>query len=301
MALRRSKLMAHSPKQNVDTSSGDDQISLAETNNPTVTPLRTTHHNFIDDVSTTFENDQITLTETKNPTATSLRTTHQGFIEDAGTTSGSDQIALAEKRDRATMPSGRRDEALIDPQLPSDIVNSSSDTTNNLSRRRKKLRPSGFGNDSAPKPVPSQRPLLSVIYYDIRRLPRAAYPCWKWPLLTYLVWMLSTWAFVAVYTTIIDQIQPICATPWLGQRLPWCTSAPPPKGVSLATFSETQEQLEGLVNSMTHGVALRMDIVSSEFAVRALNVRVQYSALKRKDDLSLAMDALADGMEKIVE
>ena len=167
-----------------------------------------------------------------------------------------------------------------------------TDTTSGLEPRGRKSKPSSR-KEILSDSTPSEASLLSDIISDLRRLPRAAYPYWKWPLLAYFVWMVFTWAAMSVYTNIVDRFEPLCSTPWLRQKLPWCYVPSSSTSLEVAKLPiSCHRELEEAVMSTGKGLGLAMDILDSEFAIRDLNIRVQHSALKCREDLSVELNKL---------
>ena len=151
------------------------------------------------------------------------------------------------------------------------------------------------------EPDPPQERLLADIKKDIRRFPRTAYHLCKWPLMVYLLWMLSTWAVMTVYSTIVDKAQPVCWTPWLGQRLPWCSPSQSSNTVDVAKVITSEQQLERAMKFSGTGWGLARNLISKQHTVADLKHLVRYSDLKHRGDLVKELDDLYDLNWKIIE
>jgi hypothetical protein len=210
----------------------------------------------------------------------------------AGLSSKDDQITPAEKRDQAATSSNIADGDSGNPHAPSFTLNPYAETASGLKSQARRSKSRSSGQKTHPQQAPTKGSLLSDIVSDLRQFPKAAYPYWKWLLLAYLIWILSTWVMRTIYTTIVNEIQPVCSTPWLGPKLPWCYV---PSSTAIANAIElptSHQQLEEIVTSTGKGLGLAMNMMSNEYAVRHLNVRVKYSELKHKDELGEELDTL---------
>ncbi len=215
-----------------------------------------------------------------------------GHIKTESQKKDADLSSPDNKRNEAASSSETVDDDSVTQYTPPLVVSSCLTTASGMKHRGRKSKLLSSGKEASPKTVPTQGSLLSDIVSDLRRFRKAAYPYWKWPLLAYSVWMLSTLAVRTVYTTIVDEVQPICSTPWLGKRLPWCYIASSTKALDVAKLPASQLKLEGVMSSSGQGLGLAMDILHKEYTLRDLNIRVKHSKLEHKNDVGKELDTL---------
>ena len=173
-------------------------------------------------------------------------------------------------------------------------LTSSYDTSKQERLRLRRQSRSKFAKEKRSQSASAPSSLLSAICSDTLKLPRATYHYWKWPVLLYILWLLFSRLSAAVYMTITEKFEPICSLPLVGQKLPMCHHQfeAPIKATSPTRISTTEQQMENVVNLAKESYGVGKNILSKEFALRDLRVRVRYSKLRFKDEFLEKMDIL---------
>ncbi|ERF72400.1 hypothetical protein EPUS_06029 [Endocarpon pusillum Z07020] len=186
-------------------------------------------------------------------------------------------------------------------------LTSSYDTPKRERPRLGRQTRSKFAKEKMSQSASAQSSLLSAICSDTLKLPRATYHYWKWPVLLYILWLLFSHLSAAVYMTITEKFEPICSLPLVGQKLPMCHHQfeAPIKATSPTRISTTEQQMENVVNLAQESYGVGKIILSKEFALRDLRIRVRYSKLRFKNEFLEKMDVLiplsrnsSDGLTK---
>ncbi len=183
------------------------------------------------------------------------------------------------------------------PSISRDTTLSLTSSYDTSKRERLRLRRQARSKSTKEKRSQSpsaQSSLLSAIFSDTLELPRATYHYGKWPVLLYILWLLLSHLSAAVYMTITEKFEPICSLPLVGQKLPMCHHQfeAPKKATSPTALSTTEKQMENVVNLAKESYGVGRNLLSKEFALRDLQVRVRYSKLRFKNEFLERMDVL---------
>lgn len=183
------------------------------------------------------------------------------------------------------------------PSVSRDTTLSLTSSYGTSKRERLRLRRqarSKFAKEKRSQSASTQSSLLSAICSDTLELPRATYHYWKWPVLLYILWLLLSRLSAAVYMTITEKFEPICSLPLVGPKLPMCLHQfeAPIKATAPTRISTTEQQMENVVNLAKDSYGAGKNILSKEFALRDLRVRVRYSKLRFKNEFLEQMDVL---------
>jgi hypothetical protein len=137
----------------------------------------------------------------------------------------------------------------------------------------------------------------------IRRLAFLLRWSFKYLLVGYLLILLVSHLAGIVIGAYERSIQPVCSIPWISGKLPFCpfSGRDIPPQVDVTKASETQKHLDIVMNSAGRGLGISMKMMASEYAVRDLAIRVEYSGLKCKEELGKELDTCVRRASKMSE
>ena len=149
--------------------------------------------------------------------------------------------------------------------------------------------------------APRKESLLSDVWEDVWKLPRALYLFYKWPFFLYILWLLVTNSMVVVYYNAARQLEPICDLPLNGYAFPLCSGpreAPPLRTINVPKVAMSQEELDLVMNSVGQNFELARDMIRQGFVVRDLRIRVAASGLSRRREVVDELDSLVRQTQK---
>ena len=168
------------------------------------------------------------------------------------------------------------------------------------------LTSDGTGRDpedstTADHPNTSQKDgsLLRDVYNDLQKIPgyiytlrRPSYFFGKWPVLIYVSWVVVSHSIMACRDRIRESMESYCANRYYGNWIPlFCpvdTGDKPDDIAFNATgkLTSSQDEIGVVLNSVGQNHQLARDMVSNEFALRDLRIRVAASKLQKKEEMT---------------
>ena len=121
--------------------------------------------------------------------------------------------------------------------------------------------------------------------------------CWRlrWLFYFYVIWMLVSWTAVFLAVKTGQALEPICRTPIIGERIPFCAgSAETELKTDVTSIALPQQELSDVMSSVGQNFQLARGMISHEYAVRDLKIRVGASDLRRKQELAEQLAMLID-------
>ena len=155
--------------------------------------------------------------------------------------------------------------------------------------------------------------LLEIFYRDfcglleeVYALRRPIYSLLKWPLLTYLLWLIVSHAVMFCVDSISRSAQSYCEKPTIERMIPlFCRYL---SGLSNNTgsdptenFALSQERLDSVLDLTDQNRQQAGDMFGNAFAVRDLRVRIRASKLDQKEGLLLDLNVLVDDTDAATE
>lgn len=133
------------------------------------------------------------------------------------------------------------------------------------------------------------------IGHDLMRVLRIFWRL-RWLFYAYVIWMLLSWTAVFLVEKTGQALEPICRTPIIGEKIPFCAGSIETelKTPDVTNIALPQQELSDVMSSVGQNFQLARGMISHEYAVRDLKIRVGASDLRRKHELTEQLAMLID-------
>lgn len=158
---------------------------------------------------------------------------------------------------------------------------------------------------------PQEKPLLANIVNDLcgiikdgievfSKLSRSFYRRCKWVLFSYVTWLFITYLWVCTRRFATTALVPMCSTPVVGPRIPFCIELLKisDRPVNTSKIASSQEDLVVVLDRTGQIFHLARDKWDGVFAVRDLRIRVELSDLVHREALEAELKKLIQDTEK---
>lgn len=197
--------------------------------------------------------------------------------------------APTEKRYQTAMSSKLAERCSVHSPTRSHTLSPYSDIRDGVKHRGSRTKLSSPGKEKLTKPILDERSLILDILSDTRRLS----------MLVYLLWLVSTWTWASYNMIVIDKMEPVCLTPWLGQGLSRCHHLLSLNRVDVAKLPSSRQHLEGMMDYANQNFGLAERMLSKAYHAKDLEVRLNFSELKCKVGLGSQLEKTISLSRKI--
>lgn len=136
--------------------------------------------------------------------------------------------------------------------------------------------------------------LIAIRHKAFSEFSTSFYRSCKPFLVGYVIWLIITYVWVSTHRFATTALAPLCSTPVVGSRIPFCTELlrPSNRHINVSQATTSQEELVVVMDRLGQNFDLARDMKDHWFALQDLSLLVKLRDLSRKEELMGQLEPL---------